>query len=59
MLIDLETDEGEKTNVISKHPDVVAMLKKEAERARAEIGDVKVVGSDQRPHNLINPNAKD
>lgn len=25
---------------------------------RAEIGDVKIVGSDQRPHGLVNPNEK-
>ncbi len=58
MLIDLDADVGEKENVISQHPEVTSELMKEVERARAEIGDVHLIGSDQRPHDLVNPNSK-
>jgi len=58
LLFNLESDLGEKTNVISQHPEVAAKLTKQAERARAEIGDVHHIGSDQRPHGLVNPNDK-
>tara|TARA_R110002096_G_scaffold432198_1_gene648490 strand:+ start:263 stop:1672 length:1410 start_codon:yes stop_codon:yes gene_type:complete len=59
MLFDLQADIGERQNVISQHPEIVTELMKEVERARAEIGDVDVTGSDQRPHNLLDPNSKD
>ncbi|MDF7799611.1 sulfatase [Pontiellaceae bacterium B1224] len=58
MLFDLDADAGEKTNVISQHPEVTADLMKEAERVRLEIGDIHIVGSDQRPHGLPNPQEK-
>jgi len=58
LLFDLASDVGEKTNVILQHPEVVAELMKEAERIRAEIGDVHIIGSDQRPHHLKDPNQK-
>ena len=58
VLFDLEADPGERNNVLSEHPGVVEKLQKEAERMRKEIGDVDVVGSDQRPHGLTNPNEK-
>jgi arylsulfatase A len=38
-LFDLETDPGEKTNVAAEHPDVVARIKRLADRMRAELGD--------------------
>jgi len=59
LLIDLDADVGEKKNVIAKHPEVTDELKKAAEQARQEIGDVNVVGSDQRPHGLVRPNDKE
>ena len=58
ILFDLDNDVGEKRNVLSKYPEVGAKLMKEAERTRAEIGDVHVIGSDQRPHGLVNPQDK-
>ena len=59
LLFDLDSDVGEKRNVISQHPEVTAELNKVAERVRKEIGDVDVTGADQRPHGLVNPNDKD
>lgn len=59
LLFDMKNDVGEKKNVISKHPEVAEKLEKEAKRVRKELGDVDVIGSDQRPHGLINPQDKD
>lgn len=59
LLFNLDTDVGESVNVLSQHLEVVAELKKEAARIRVEIGDVHVVGTDQRPHGLVNPNEKE
>ena len=47
-LFDLDTDPGETTNLADKHPDVVAALQKRIEVARAELGDLKVVGTGAR-----------
>ncbi|EMI16202.1 arylsulfatase A [Rhodopirellula maiorica SM1] len=58
MLFDLDSDIGEKKNVISQHPEVASELMKQAEQIRAEIGDVDAKGSDQRPHGLDNPHSK-
>ena len=58
MLFDLDSDLAEKNNVISEHPAVVARLQEEAERIRKELGDVNIIGTDQRPHGLTNPNDK-
>ena len=55
MLFDLETDVGERTNVAAQHPEIVDRLVKEADRIRSELGDVAVLGSDQRPHGLVQP----
>ena len=50
-LFDLAQDIGETTDVLAKHPEVVARLKRLAARARAELGDsaTKQVGSGVRP----------
>lgn len=55
VLFNLENDLGEKRNVAQQHAEVVARLKKQAEAIRAELGDVRVKGSDQRPINLKDP----
>ncbi len=47
-LYDLDTDPGETTSVAGEHPDVVADLHKRIETARAELGDMNVVGSGAR-----------
>lgn len=50
-LYNLETDIGEKTNVIAEHADVVEKLKHIADRARSELGDAltKATGPEVRP----------
>jgi lysophospholipase L1-like esterase len=58
LLFDLDADVGEKENVISLHPEVAATLTEEAARIRVELGDVNVIGSDQRPHGLVSPQDK-
>lgn len=55
MLFDLNADVGERTNVIAQHPEIVEMLLEEADRVRKELGDVDVIGSDQRSHGLLQP----
>lgn len=59
MLIDLDHDLGERKNLIKKYPEITSELMQEAERIRAELGDVDVIGSDQRPHGLPNPQNKE
>ena len=48
-LFDLEADAGEKSDLASKHPDVVRRLTALAERAREELGDTGRPGRGQRP----------
>jgi hypothetical protein len=50
-LFDLQNDVGETTDVAAEHPDVVARLKQQAEKARATLGDVLTgrKGSEVRP----------
>ena len=55
VLFNLKNDIGEKTDVAYQHPDVVAMLLKQAELIRADLGDVNVVGTDMRVPNLEKP----
>ncbi|KQC31827.1 arylsulfatase [Flagellimonas eckloniae] len=59
VLFNLEDDLAEKVNVVVKHPEVVALLKKQADIIRAELGDVHVIGTDQRVPNLKNPQERD
>ena len=48
LLFNLDTDMGELTDISENYPEVVNELMKEAERVRKELGDVHVVGSDQK-----------
>ena len=50
-LFDLESDVGEKTNLVDKHPEVVGRLMKYVERAREDLGDslTKREGRNVRP----------
>ncbi len=48
LLFNLDTDMGELTDISKKHPDIVKELLNEADRVRSELGDVHVIGSDQR-----------
>lgn len=54
-LFNLKSDIGEKQNVAAQHPEVVARLQKQAETIRAELGDVRTTGTDQRKINLVDP----
>lgn len=59
MLFNLDTDVGEKTNVAAQHPEIVALLIEEANRIRIELGDVNVIGTDQREHGLTRPQERE
>jgi len=50
-LYDLDADPGEKIDLAASHPEVVALLQKLAEKARAELGDdlTRRKGSENRP----------
>jgi len=54
-LFDLESDIGEKTNVGTDHPDVVARLQILADRARKDLGDstIKATGEGVRPPGTV------
>lgn len=54
-LFKLDNDIGEKQNVAKEYPEVVARLLKQAKIIRAELGDVRVMGTDQHPINLTDP----
>ncbi len=49
-LVNLENDLGEQHNVAAENPELVATLLKEADRIRAELGDVDQAGTDRRPY---------
>ncbi len=57
-LFNLREDVGEQTNVAANHPEVMERLQKHAEMVRAELGDVNVKGSDQRPIKLEKPQVR-
>ncbi|TWU64686.1 Arylsulfatase [Crateriforma conspicua] len=54
-LFNLRLDVGETQDVSSRYPDVVARLKQKADGIRAELGDVDVMGTDQRKIDLVDP----
>lgn len=49
-LYDLDNDISETKNVAKEHPEVVERLLKQAEIARAELGDTNIVGAKVRSH---------
>ena len=53
LLFDLEADIGSQQDLASKHPQVVKRLMRLAVRARAELGDRGVPGSEQRPRGQV------
>ena len=54
-LFNLKNDVGEKRDVADQNPEIVARLQRRAKAIRAELGDVRTTGSDQRKINLENP----
>lgn len=54
-LFNLRSDPGEKTDVAERNPEIVDRLKKHADDIRAELGDVRTNGTDQRKINLVDP----
>lgn len=54
-LFNLKNDVGERSDVAERNPDVVARLQKQAEVIRAELGDVRTTGTDQRKISLKDP----
>jgi len=48
LLFNLDLDMGELTDVSKQYPDVVEELLQEATRVRKELGDIDVIGTDQR-----------
>lgn len=57
-LFDLKGDVGESRNVADRHPEVVERLLERARSLRAELGDVRVTGSDQRAIRLKDPQVR-
>lgn len=55
LLFDLATDRGEKTNVAAQYPEIVASFDSEILHARTVLGDVDMVGTDQRVPPMENP----
>ena len=58
-LYNLEDDVGEKTDRSAEYPEIMAHLQQVADEARAELGDVRVTGSDQRPISLVDPQERE
>ncbi|MFH5806114.1 sulfatase-like hydrolase/transferase [Alienimonas sp. DA493] len=54
-LYNLEQDVRERHDVAAQRPEVVARLQKQADAIRAELGDVRTTGSDQREIDLEDP----
>lgn len=54
-LFNLKNDLAEKKNMAKENPEVVTRLLKLAVATRAELGDVRIKGNDQRAINLQNP----
>jgi len=57
MLLDLEGDIGETTDVAAAHPEVVGKLLKLADMARNDIGDYNRIGKNAR-FSAVNPKGR-
>lgn len=55
VLFNLKSDRGEKQDVATRHPTIVARLLQQAELIRTELGDVRITGTDQRAIKLKDP----
>jgi hypothetical protein len=57
-LFDLKNDIGETTNVAATHPEIVARFQKQADIARADLGDklTNRIGNGLRPVGRLGPN---
>ena len=58
-LFNLQTDIAEENDLSEEHPSVVALLTKEANRVRDELGDIGIMGTDQRKIRLKNPQERE
>lgn len=54
-LYNLKDDVGEETDLSADYPVIVTHLQQVADEVRAELGDMRVTGSDQRAINLVDP----
>jgi arylsulfatase len=48
LLFNLDNDMGELTDISDQYPEIVNELSLEADKVRSELGDVHIIGSDQR-----------
>ncbi|WP_017446628.1 sulfatase [Gayadomonas joobiniege] len=55
MLFNLATDTGERHDVADKYPEILASFNQDIKYAREVLGDVNVIGSDQRVPPMKNP----
>jgi arylsulfatase A-like enzyme len=59
LLFDLENDKGETSDVSTEYPDIVASFDTDILHARTVLGDVHMIGTDQRVPPMENPQKVD
>ena len=57
-LFDIDSDPGKAQNLIDAFPAIANDLMAEAEAARLELGDVDIIGRDQRVPPMADPQCK-